>query len=442
MGFILTKDLITSFQYYYLLLNICAFFSAAFIAKIIKKPSLKNIHIWIIFLIFIVGYFFKFYVLSYLKLNHSDFGADFLNTNFPLESYLLGKPILLINYFEIVTVLLSVFAFTSFYISSDSNLVEKKNTENFIMPLASYNQKKFNLLFFCTLVFSVLFFSFQLKTGIGVVSRDPNSVMSLPFRLAGIISALGKWFLPVLFMTLVLFSFATNKKWNQYISIIFYLVFGIIATLISTSRFDFLFNIITLTVLLFSIGRLSKKYLFILAILFCVASFSNNLLSFMRTGLLTDSGYIKYIILLLRTNGADSLLNIINHSASFSLDRVIYKLFESPLTINEQFGLDVLGVYPTVGLGFSTSLIGHFYFIFENIGLVSILFSFYIFIWHFAFLYASKIFTDVTPIFISLLSVILAFITSEGNFGSLVFMLLFAIAASFFSKICFAILKD
>ncbi len=442
LGFLLTKDLITSFQYYYLLLNISAFFSAVFIIKNIKKPSLINFHIWIIFIIFILGYFFKFYILSYLKLYHSDFASDFLNTNFPLESYLLGKPIVLINYFEIVTVLLSVFALTSFFIFRNLNLAKKINTKNFIRPFARYNQKKLNLLFFCTFIFSILFFAFQLKTGIGIVSRDPNTVMSLPFRLAGIISALGKWFLPVLFMTLVLFSFATNKKVNQYISIIFYLVFGIIATLISTSRFDFLFNIITLAVLLFSIGRLSKRYLFILGILICVASFSNNVLSFMRTGVHIDNGSLKYIILLLRVNGADSLLNIIDHSTSFSIDRIMYKLFESPFNINEQFALDVLGVYPTAGLGFSTSLIGRFFFIFESLSLVSILFSFYIFIWHSAFLHANKIFSDVTPIFISLLSVILAFITSEGSLESLPLMLLFAITASFFSKICFAKLKN
>jgi hypothetical protein len=442
LGFLLTKDLFISFQYYYFLLNIFAFASAVFIIKNIKEPSLKNIHLWIIFLIFTIGYFFKFYILAYLKLYHSDFSSDYLNTNFPLESYLLGKPILVINYFEIVTVLLLIFSVISFFILNNSKLALKINSEYALKPISIRNQRKINILFICAAILSILYFCFQLKTGIGIASRDPNSVMSLPYHLAGIISALGKWFLPALFMLMILLSFAANLRVKQYISISLYIVFGMIATLISTSRFDFLFIVITLAVLLFSIGKLSKKYIFILAILICIATLSSNLIAFIRTGDLVYNGPLKYITLLLRVNGADSLLNILNYSTSFSFDRIIHRLFESSLTINDQFSLDVLGLEPTQGLGFSTSLIGRFYFIFESLIVVSFVFSIYIFIWHYVFVYANKIFSDITPIFISLLSVTLAFITSEGNFESLPFMFLFATAASFFLKICFTKLKD
>ena len=69
IGWYLSYDLLSSELEYYLLLTLVAVLSSAFILMMLRGSIKQQIHLWIIFILYLIGYYVKFYILCYMKLH-------------------------------------------------------------------------------------------------------------------------------------------------------------------------------------------------------------------------------------------------------------------------------------------------------------------------------------------------------------------------------------
>lgn len=446
VGWIFSFDLMGREKIYYTILTVISFLSGSLILIILRGPTKRIIHLWIIFTIFFIGYYIKFYILCYLKL---DINSVYLERMHPLELELMNHADLLINYYEMITIIFVVFALlTATLVAVDDASKKRYKDYKFIVQRVSVKKSTVKLLLGITIVSSLVLIYIQLTLGIGFFSSADRQVNPLPYRLAGIIMAINKGIIPLLFLMSVWLADTIRSNYLARLSIGAYLLFGIAAGLISTSKASLITVVVSLIILWLVTGSFTRKRLMLLLLVVPFMGLFNGFLSINRimrdvypdmsifeimgmTGrffLLTDttlSGYeplssvSNYLGLIMRINGADSLMNIINYAPAFSLERIWHTLFESSDTIATLYAQDVLGYSQLTGTAFSPSLLGYFEFIFGNVVLVSFGMVGYTLIWHLLFRTFLRARFLTEPIVFSMLIVLVGLYTSEGTLESM-----------------------
>lgn len=447
VGWYVSLDLLAAEKIYYTILTVIALLSASLILKMLHGPVKREIHLWIIFILFVIGYFIKFYVLCYFKLDDS---SDYLDINNPLEKNLLDHADLIIHYYETITIVFFVFALLIAVLTTVGNFSTiRYKAYKLTVPRITIREFKVKwLLAFSIACFLVLIY-LQLTLGLGFVSAADRQVSQLPYHLAGIIMTIYLGVIPLLLLMTVWLADVIRSNYLAKLTVGSYLLFGIVAGVLSTSKAP-LFNVlISLAVLWLVTGTLTRKRLLLLLSLVPFIAIFNGFLSINRimrsanpdlgifeimgmTGRFllsidtTLSGYeepvqqaTSYLGLIMRISGADSLMNIINYAPAFSLDRSWYLLFESPDTIPTLYAQDVLGRYYDTGVAFSPSLLGYFEFVFGNVGLVCFGMIAYILVWHLLFRALLRYRLLIEPIVFSMLVALLALYTSEGVLESM-----------------------
>lgn len=445
VGWSISLNLIEDKKIYYTLLTIISFFSFYIAINKLNRPMKQEVYLWAILIIFFVGYYLKFYILCYLKV---DLYSDYINL-YQNEANFLGNSAQIIRYFETITTVSFIFSILIYILVKKSKLVLKKHylDKLNITPIYMDEDKvKLLIIGFTFLFIIIAYLNFTL--GIGLVSSADRQVIELPYRLSGIISALFLNITPLLLLIAVWLADLTSSKSNFKIAVFIYLIYGVVAGLMSTSKAPMINVFISITILWFVTSKLTKGRLFFLILLIIFIGFFNGILSINRIMRVTNpelglfeillivfhfifagdeylfgyEGSINfgnyYLGLLMRINGADSLMNIIAYSPIFSFSRV-WNIFESSDTIAKLYALDVLGRDVEYGVAFSPSLLGYFYFLYGNITLVSISFAGYIIFWNFLFnaLFRSKL--VIEPIIFSILIGLLVHYTSEGSLEAL-----------------------
>jgi hypothetical protein len=448
VGWLVSYDLLAFQHEYYLMLTLVAMLASFIILSVLGRHFKKVVHLWVIFIFYLIGYFFKFYFLCYTKLN-SQLYDSYLDSSYPLETELLNNSELIISYYETVTLVLVAFAMLVYVLVRSG----RKTVCKVMSPLArgidsgqiKVRRRTINRLLAVIVTICVFLLYLQVSLGLGFTSGADRQVTQLPFRLAGVIMTVINGVLPLMFLITIWLADCIRAASLARLAIICYILFGVTSGLISTSRMALVFVMVSLFVLWLSTGSFTQERGRLLAILVLFMVAFNIYLSFNRAlrnaypdmGIFEIAAMVVHSLLslnseitidaesipqiakflgpFLRINGADSLLNIINYSPSFSFDRIWNLLFESQDTVAIVFAMDVLGSPPQPGLGFSTSLIGYFLFVFGNILLVPLCMIVYTLIWHMIFWSIMNARLMIEPILITLMIITLGQFTSEGS---------------------------
>jgi hypothetical protein len=446
IGWYVSFELLAADRAYYTILTVVAFLSASLILKMLHGPVEREIHLWIIFILLLFGYFIKFYILCYFKLDISNSYLGLLD----VSGVELDHANLIINYYEIITIIFFVFALL---IAALTNVVNFSARRSRVYKLIStrITIQEFKvkwLLAFSIACFIVLIY-LQLSLGLGFVSGADRQVSQLPYRLAGIIMTIYLGVIPLLLLIAIWLADITRSNYLVKLTVGSYLLFGIVAGLLSTSKAPLISVLISLVVLWLVTGKLTRKRLLLLLSIVPFILIFNGFLSINRmirsvnldlgifeimwmtfsallsidTRLLVDEESVgiiaNYLALIMRIDSADSLMNIINHTPSFSLDRTWYLLFISPDSIGTIYAEDVRGIVLQTGMALSPSLLGYFYLVFGNVILVCFGMILYTLVWHMLFrtLFRFKLLFE--PIASSLLVVNLAIYTIGGALESM-----------------------
>ena len=452
VGWFVSYDLLTDQHVYYVLLTLVALAATFVILSVLGRRIKREVHLWVIFILYLIGYFLKFYLLCYMKVHSQDYGG-YLQGSYPLETELLNSTELIISYYETVTVVLVAFAILVTVLMRGGRRTASTVRAPFVggggEVRIKVQRRTIKRLLVVGITVSILLLYVQIKLGLGLVSAAERQTTQLPYHLAGIIMTVSNGLLPLLFLLTVWLADSIRAASLARLTITAYILFGVASGLLSTSKAALVSVMVSLVILWLLTGNFTQKRGRLLAALalfmvvfnvylginrtlrniypdmgvFDIAAMAISYLLTLHGGILTNAESLpliaNYAGPLLRINGADSLLNIINYAPSFSFDRIWFILFESPDTVASLFTTDVLGLPPQLGLGFSPSLLGYLLFVFGNVSLVCFGMIVYTLAWHMIFRTIMNARLIIEPILIALLIVTLGQFTSEGTLESM-----------------------
>jgi len=285
----------------------------------------------------------------------------------------------------------------------------------------------------------------QLSYGVGMGFPRQEE---LPFRLAGILLAIQRYLVPLVFLFVIWGADRGRLVRTSRAAVMLYLLYGITYGLITTSKAGLIFVIASLAGLWVAAGTFSARRGWLIAGIFLFAIIFSGYLSgvrFLRADpvisvvetivapLLTGSSLVgsgveqsEALLLLqafgLRSVGMDALLNIVAYDPSFSLDR-LNSVFTGETSLDQIYGRDVLGLNPDslTGTAFSPSLFGAFYILTCSIWATGILVFLYTIMWHTVFRFVERSSMVLRPALLAILLLSVLLYTSEGTIETIPF---------------------
>lgn len=436
----------------YTLLSLVSFIACSVVLGKFQMEMMKEIHLWIIFLLFLVGYYVKFYVLLYLVQTDS---TDLLVPSFGQGIYSLISETILLEAYQFVTLVFIALCISLAVLLTMGDKARHADTplyqENDADPIIVVRQGSLILFLSIPILLSLITAYLQESTGIGVTS---SVEVVLPYRLAGAIQYIRTDFIPILFLLMIWLADRIKNRLVLIMSVLFHLLHGATSSLLSTSKSGFALAVISLLILWLVSGNFSKirrNYLLALVplviLLSGVLSISRGIRNTGDVGTLDSlptavfdlfsyAGPIETFMrlalaLLLRINGIDPLLYIVRYQPSFDLGRTWSILAEAPIDVNYMYGQLVLDVTSPdlIGVAFSISLLGFFYFVFGNQLATIVGVSCYTLFWHVLFRKIAAAHFILSRVIFTMLAIMLALFTSEGSLQALpirLFLLLIA----------------
>jgi hypothetical protein len=431
---------------YYFALNLLAFLAAAGVLGGLRGEFRRHLHLWIIFLIYLIGYFLKYYLLCFMSTDPQEFSV-FLDTAYPREVGFLANEKFLLSYFELVTTVLVCLAVLVHLLPMSPIRRNSTAPEGHFEIQRTQLRRRLRTYLWAVVLLSVMVFAIEWSFGIGTPGGEDRTEPPLPFRLAGLVAAVHNGVLPLTFLVII---WLTDRyaliKVNRH-AVAAYIGFGLAGGIITTSKAALISVMVSLLILWLVMGRLTRGRLLALLVMLPLMALFSILQGVHRTirALNSDLGITDVVLMgfnqlfasgtasdgvdlsklfgffgvFLRINGADSLLNILDYAPTFSWERSLDLLFGSQFTVADLYATDVLGWSSLVGTAFSPSLLGYFYFVFPSAIGVCVGFVAYVLFWHWLFSQARKIKLAVEPVMLALLAIMLAFFTSEGTLESM-----------------------
>lgn len=428
---------------YYFVLNLLAFLAAAGVLGGLRGELRRHLHLWVIFLVYLIGYFFKYYLLCFMSTEPQEFGV-FLDTVYPREVGFLANEEYLLRYFELVTTALVCLAVLVHLLPMSPMRRNPTAPEGHSEIQRTQLRRRLRKYLWAVVLLSLIVFAISWSFGIGTPGGEDRTEPPLPFRLAGMVAAVQNSVLPLTFLVIIWFTDRYGLiKVNRH-AVAAYIAFGLAGGIITTSKAALIMVIVSLLILWLLMGRLTRgRLLALFGILPLIALFS-VLMGVHRSlrALNSDLGLIDVVLMgfsqlfasgtasdgfawskllgpFLRLNGADSSLNILDYAPNFSWERSLDILFDSQFTVADLYATDVLGWSSLVGTAFSPSLIGYFYFVFPSAIGVCVGFIAYVLFWHWLFTQVRKLNLILEPVILALLAIMLVFFTSEGTLESM-----------------------
>lgn len=396
VGFWLVADIFQDDYWYAFFLT----FSATlcwWIALFWWTPSASRYpHVHLFFGLYMLGYFVKFYILAYLVQNGETYW-EYLDVYYRLERRVLEDYPSVTTYYETATLGL---AFATFGLGAlkvlDAKFREPRQLSLSVLEAGRIPKRALSAALIFAVSLFLLLLGVQASLGLNLVSGDERQVVVLPYRLAGIILATYKYVLVLLFVGLLWATDGVDKKlWRLTLaSFVFY---GIASGVYTTSKSYYVTVIIVVATLWMITNKLTLRRSVFLGCLVVLMFPFNAFLGVNRIlrVLEADVGIVQLMTLaidvvfdtqrswqyvgvfhsdqtkslaellgpFMRMNGADGLLNMVDFRPTFSLDRVVYLLFQSDTAVNVEYATRVLGLPAEAGLAFSPSLMGYFYYV-------------------------------------------------------------------------------
>lgn len=404
----------------------------------------QTVHLWLLLALYMLGYYIKFYVMGYFKLDEAE---DYLSKVYPLESSHFDNSSLLMSYNWLVTEGLGALVAAFILLS------RAEARHGSVVPIVRATLPKvpaggIRALLSLAIVLTIILAYIQVMLGIGFVSGSERQVEALPYRLAGIIMTVYYGALPLAFLAALWLADASREWRLARVIVLAYLAFGLTTALLSTSKALLTSTVISMTVLWLVTGRLSRQRLALILAIVPFIALLNVFLSMNRvlravnpdlsifdvmvtalgdifsgqTAINADDssgGVMAFLAVVMRMNGADSLLNIVNFDPHLSFDQVAQVLWATPGGISVFYGQDVLGNMSEYDVAFSPSLMGFLRVALDEPWAVCLGLVLYAGLWHAVFRVAVRLGLMVEPLLLSMLIVLLGQYTSEGTLDSL-----------------------
>jgi hypothetical protein len=431
---------------YYFVLNLLAFLAAAGVLGGLRGEFRLHLHLWVIFLVYLIGYFFKYYLLCFMFTEPQEFGA-FLDTAYPREVGFFTNEEFLLRYFELVTTVLVCLAVLVHLLPMSPIRRNPTAPEGHFEIQRTQLMRRLPKYLWAVVLLSVMVFAINWSFGIGTPSGEDRTEPPLPFRLAGMVAAVHNGVLPLTFIVIIWLTDRYGQIKVNRLAVAAYIAFGLAGGIITTSKAALITVMASLMILWLVTGRLTRGRLLALFVMLPLAALFSILLGVHRSirSLNSDLGIIDVVLMgfnqlfasstatdgfglsklfgffgvFLRINGADSLLNILSYAPNFSWERSLDLLFASQSTVADLYATEVLGWFSLVGTAFSPSLLGYFYFVFPSAIGVCVGFVAYVLFWHWLFTQVRKLDLVVEPVILVLMAIMLAFFTSEGTLESM-----------------------
>jgi len=446
-GYIETYKIVDDEALYYLFLTMVSMLSTVVITSVLRKNYKYKIHLWVLFILIMIGYYVKIYILGYLVL-HLDSYYDYLNAYFPLQTELLvNNPSIFITYYEVVTAMLSSFALIVVLLSLlklNAIRVQKNLLNNRILPKYKINKNLVKFLLISAQI-SILFILYvMIHYSLGLVSPGEREATLISYKLPTIIQTFARYFIPMLLFISLWLSITARFKFLVRVSIFLFLFWGVSIGLVSTSKEPLIIAMASIFLTFFLCNAFGKKqiawFIVFIPILFIFSDFlSLNRVtrhyyydegivdiaimllngtiqpsSFLTLKDLTISPLSTYLGIIMRIGGADSLLSILDYNMT-----ELRVLLHSSESIVDIFTRDVLGVTLVPGLRFSPSLLGSFILALGGVFKALIAFVLYVIFWNKIFTLNFKSRLMIKPFLTLLLLLVMARTTSEGSFSGL-----------------------
>jgi len=192
IGYIVTFYRLEEVWLEYLLLSVLSMFACWLLLAHLHTQNQFVFPVWIIFLVFLIGYYFKFYLLAFNPL----LGAR----RSSMLSQLAASEEVLIESYRIVTVAFVVFCIIACMIMKRQNIHKHKR---FLLQRELMNANWVGMslcVFFISIVLMIVTNAIIYVTGIAVMGAPP---VYLPYRLAGVVFYTTVVIIPSLFVLLV-----------------------------------------------------------------------------------------------------------------------------------------------------------------------------------------------------------------------------------------------
>ena len=261
-GYIETYKIVDDEALYYLFLTMVSMLSTVVITSVLRKNYKYKIHLWALFILIMIGYYVKIYILGYLVL-HLDSYYDYLNAYFPLQTELLvNNPDIFVTYYEVVTAMLSAFALVVVLLSllkQNAIRVQEFFLNNRALPKYKAN-KNFVKFLLISAQISILFILYiMINYNLGLVSPGAREVTLLPYKLPTIIQIFSRYFIPMLLFISLWLSINARFKFLVRASIFIFLFWGVSIGLVSTSKEPLIIAMISIFLALFLCNAFGKK---------------------------------------------------------------------------------------------------------------------------------------------------------------------------------------
>lgn len=415
---------------YIFLLSLSTFFLNIVFLRL-RKNLVSNLPLLSVFAVFVIGYYIKMYVMSYLFVYDQ---SGLFDAFFPKEVLLMDSSALILEYWLLIALCSFAFFLASYFLRPPKAIII--STVNSTASRSSFSKRN-------TKIRHSIFFMASFLLLILIKFLDVGNPYSppLPFRLGGFLLLLANYCLPFLFIFKIFFQYSRSTFAEARLSSLLFILYGLIFSLQSTSKLPFLLSIFSVLILALLYQKLKIKgfplFIILSIFLFAFPMFQLLLssLRYLRAGdvanLFYQSEYIFEIIPLvllapfLRVGGSDSLLQILNYQGNISSFNIL-AVYSDPLKSSSYFYTEaVLGVRHLTGLTFSPGILGSLALSSSNnIFFVSLFFClFLLLILIFSRLFFKYFSDSYLPLSICG-SYFLAFVASEGNITSLPLFLL------------------
>lgn len=425
-------------------LTIISFAASCLVLYKLKGEIAKELHLWSIYLILLIGHYVKFYLMMYwYHLNSSH-----LEIFSKLVIFLLSSPKIVIEAYTVATIALCAFASAlclTMTISTKSLLPHQR--------IQQFNQSRFKFqhrrwIIACGIIWVVisaviLFLYTDLRVNARVDTNGLGGTI-LKYKLGGILTYSNRLLIPAVFLMLIFLADTFNDRTSSIIIVTAYFVQVALFGFISTSKASIPSAMISLAILWALSGHFTpvRRTLFLagLTLLPFIFGLTMILRSMREVGevghlinlpvaievLLSDRNPVlsnSQFTFITRFNGIDTLLPIVKYNPSLNMDKTLEFLQKNDFSVNELYSREVIGYPDVFGVGFSPGLTGCFYLLSGNQIFLGVLIFLYTLLWHILFRYVSNRALVIQPLAITQVSLMAAFTTSEGSINLLPYQL-------------------
>lgn len=396
LGYITTFPIFEYYALEYFLLTILSLFCSILLLWVLKQPFQVTLPYWIVFLIFLVAYYFKFYFII----------------NFPELPF--DQHILVVESITSTEALISAYASTTYGFSAYcivswfllSGLLKK---EKILPEKMLYERKLSSIRFSFVISVSVLvaiplmIITTLITHSLKIAVMGAESVY-LPFKLAGIIYYTRTMFIPIILTMLIWSGKQINSRFWVVSGVILLVFHGISEMIIRQTKSGLLVLLPIFFIYLLHDKRLKKeiiKYFLILSILLIllypialtyrfmggevnITDILTTMLEFMNSGSLSFFVISEaFKMFLMRITGIEHLV-VYNYENIFPLGWQAWEIITLPRGLSGFVTVEVYGFSPDAPHSTATSFFGWFYLIGGNfsITLGTILFTIFTgFLW-------------------------------------------------------------